>query len=168
MSSDEWFEEYDLVGNNIQELNKTIIQELLYLTNNEMNEESFEESDFIGSKVILIRKNVNETSFILGFLSYIMYDSYNYIMIICINKQNINRGYASKLLEYYLWKHPVEQWVKINKNNIASISLFKKYGFYKRWKKHTPKQLKASYRTEYYPWFLPKRISIDCKHAFFI
>jgi len=98
---------------------------------------------------------------IVGFLSYIEYFTFNYIMVICIDNEELHKGYGSKLLEHYLWNYPTEHWVKINKNNIASISLFQKFGFIKRWKKHIPGQLKPSYRTDYYPWFLPKRFIID-------
>lgn len=129
-----------------------------------MPEEDFEMEDLVSDenpnamRHLLLYKDVYEKMErkpflreLIGYICYIDFETYDYLMIIAVAKEYQGKGIGQMLWEE-MKKRNVDgksMWCKIHRENERSISFFKKNGYKKRWKKEMPKDMKKCYRQPY-------------------
>ena len=88
---------------------------------------------------------------LIGYVCYIDYVTFDYIMVIAISKKYQGKGLGKMLWEEIKRRNVDKKsiWCKIHRENEVSKSFFIKNGFQKRWKKEIPKELNRCYRKPY-------------------
>lgn len=104
---------------------------------------------------------------LIGFISYIEYTTFVYLMAIGIDGVEQKKGYGSRMLEEMKRRTEKEIWCKINKENEKSINFFCRMGFEKMRCKDIPKDLTSTRGLGYFPYRLERRIDLGNDFHFY-
>ena len=129
-----------------------------------MPEENFKIEDLVSKenpeamRHILIYKDVFEgvekkpfLRELIGYICYIDYTTFYYLMVIGVKKEYQGKGIGKMLFEELKNRNMDKKsvWCKIHRKNEMSKCFFKKNGFHKKWKREIPKELNRCYRKPY-------------------
>lgn len=141
---------------------------IMMLVERVLKDENFTMSTFWmenreGYHFILMKKE----SKLVGFISYIEYTTFVYLMAIGVENESHGKGYGKKMMEEMKRQTEKEIWCKINKENEISKNFFSRMGFEKMRCKDIPKDLTSTRGLGYFPYRLERRIDLGKDFHFY-
>ncbi len=104
---------------------------------------------------------------LIGFISYIEYLTFVYLMAIGVENEYQGKGYAKKMMEEMKRRTEKEIWCKISKDNEVSKRFFSGLGYEKMRCKDIPGELTSTRGLGYFPYRCERRIDLGNDFHFY-